>query len=191
MDENQMVRRSLRLLDYLTKYSKFEYQSIGIDYGVFGIQKNKKVEEKLDPLDKYPFSAKYDCSSFEYNSSRPTISLTTVEMFCEKYNIRYQKKVEELTSYKHKNEIYYISVLDNYEEIYGKILEEYSNKEKRFLKIVENHDILIEKLQKCIEDIEAKLKTTIIHDLHTWGEFSGNMSQWIKVSCSGIEWNYY
>lgn len=191
MDENVIVKRNLRLLDYLTKYSTFNYQSIHIDYGTFGIPKKKEVEEKQDPLDKYPFSAGYDCLTFEYESSWPTISITTVKEFCEKYTIRYQEKVEEHKSYKHKDEIYFISVLDNYEEIYGKILEEYSNKEKRFLEIVENHDILIKKLQKCIADIKEKLKVTIIHDLHDWGEFRGNISQWMKVSCNGIEWNYY
>lgn len=192
MDENVIVKRNLRLLDYLTKYSTFNYQSIHIDYGTFGIPKKKKVEEKQDPLDRHPFSERYDCLDFEYDSSSPTISLATIKKFCEKYNIRYQKKAEEHKSYKHKDEIYYISILDNYEEIYGKILEEYSNIEKKFLlKIVENHDIIIKKLQKCIEDIEAKLKYTIIHDLHTWGEFRGDISQWIHVSCSGIAWNYY
>ena len=43
MDENVIVKRNLRLLDYLTKYSTFNYQSIHIDYGTFGIPKKKKV----------------------------------------------------------------------------------------------------------------------------------------------------
>ncbi len=189
MNQNEMIKRELRLLDYLTEYSSFVYQYETTKLGFLGIPIHKEVETIQES--EWETGNFLSVLKFHRAGSERLIPLSDVENFCKKFNVNFSKNVTVCKAYKAEFKSFHISVLENYDQIYDKMLKKYSEEESAFLKVVEKLDVLMNRLEKCVEDMKLKLKNEIMYDLGTWGEFKGKVTQSMQVFSYGIEWNYY
>lgn len=88
MNQNEMIKRELRLLDYLTEYSSFVYQYETTKLGFLGIPIHKEVETIQES--EWETGNFLSVLKFHRAGSERLIPLSDVENFCKKFLINHK-----------------------------------------------------------------------------------------------------